>query len=102
MDQNIALNFMAKIETQIELLGPGVLHGFSKKEIDLAHEVSNHIAEGEDFHVTHKKLKRVIEYWVDCAYAESQKRANLESKVAIFQSAKALMDVALADNTKQG
>lgn len=63
---------------------------------DLAAKISNDIAEGIDCGETRKVLRDAIDFWATVADAECRARARAESKLAIFRSAKGLMDVALA------
>ena len=73
---------------------------FSDKQAELAVKVSNDIAENIDCGESRKTLRMAVAYFSDLACEESKRRAEAESTVAIFKSAKALMDVVLPPNDK--
>jgi hypothetical protein len=71
---------------------------FSDKKAELAAKISNDIAEDIDCGEPRTTLRMAVAYFADVACVESQRRAEAESTVAIFKSAKALMDVVLPPN----
>lgn len=73
---------------------------FSDKQADLAAKISNDIAEDIDCGESRKTLRMAVAYFADVACVESQRRAEAESTVVIFKSAKALMDVVMPPNEK--
>lgn len=88
-------------KTSIQKRIPGSLHpaGSAARRIaELAAKISNDIAEEIDCGESRKNLRMAVAYWADVACVESQRRAEAESTVAIFKSAKALMDVVLPPN----
>jgi hypothetical protein len=68
---------------------------FSKKQAERAAQISNDIAEGVRRVHSIKDIEMAVAYYADVACVEAQKRARLESKLALYVSAKALMDLAL-------
>lgn len=68
---------------------------FTDKQAELAAKISNDIAEDIDCGESRETLRMAVSYFADVACVESQRRAAAESTVAIFKSAKALMDVVL-------
>ena len=73
---------------------------FTDKQAELAAKISNDIAEDIDCGESRKTLRMVVAYFADVACVESQRRADAESKLAIFRWAKGLMDAALPPNDK--
>lgn len=71
---------------------------FTDKQAELAAKISNDIAEDIDCGESRKTLRMVVAYFADVACVESQRRADAESKLAIFRWAKGLMDAALPPN----
>lgn len=76
----------------------GLVRRFSPDEAELAAKLSNDIAEGIDCGECRTDLRKAIAYWADVAAVEGQRRAAMESQLAIFRSAKALMDTVLSPN----
>ncbi len=74
---------------------------FSFKQAELAAKISNDIAEDIDGGESREELKMAVAYWADVACAEAQRRAEAESTVKIFKTAKALMDTVLNEQTKK-
>lgn len=70
---------------------------FTDKQAELAAKISNDIAEDIDCGESRKSLRMAVAYWADVATVESQKRASLEAKVAMFRNAKSLMDTVLEE-----
>jgi hypothetical protein len=71
--------------------------GFSKYQIDRAYQIANDIAEDINNKDTRAELRMAIAYFRDRECVESQKRADLESRLALYQSAKGIMDLALKE-----
>ena len=74
----------------------GMVQRFTKKERSTSEQISNDIAEGIDNKHSAEELRTAVAYYNDLFAVEAQKRAELQSKIAIFEAAKGLMDTALS------
>lgn len=73
----------------------GLVKRFSRRESEMAAQISNDIAEDIDNGHTPAQLRMAVAFYSDLLAVESQKRAEFESKVRLFRSAKKLMDSVL-------
>lgn len=73
----------------------GLVKRFSRKEAEMAAQISNDIAEDIDNKHTRAQLRMAVAYYSDLFAVEAGKRREFESKVKLFEAAKGLMDAVL-------
>lgn len=73
---------------------------FTKVQAERAAEIANDIAENIDNGESRAELRMTVALTTDLLSVESGKRAEYESKLALYTSAKALMDLALNGASK--